>query len=99
MKNAIEIYEWEEGAPRPGTVRKARETCIDILAIPPNGQVPLVGDIVMVNELGRDIMDPTRFRVIDREFMWVRPKELDSQTPTEWVKLCIHVRRLVDETK
>ena len=95
----IEVYEWAEGAPRPGTTRKARETCIDTLEIPSGGQVPQTGDIILISEPGGDPFVPGRYRVIERELLWWRNPDDNSQTGQRWTKLWIHVRRVKDETK
>ncbi len=95
--STIEVYEWKEGAPRPGTAEKPRDTCMDILAVPPDGQLPQTGDIMILNEPGT--MKPVRYRVIERELMWTRGEKDDSQTGAKWGKMWISVRRLADETK
>jgi hypothetical protein len=92
----IEIYEWPEGGPHPSTM-KPRETCIDFLEAPPNGVVPAVGDIVLLNVDGADFMSATRFRVIEREFLWGRMPKQHHQEPATWSKVWLHVRRVVGD--
>lgn len=95
----IEVFEWKRDAPRPGTKTKPREDLLDILAIPPNGQIPSTGDVILMSD-SSDV-DPTRpmkrFRVVEREFLWVR--ESRNSKKQVWVKMWIHVRRLQDESK
>ncbi len=93
---AIEVYEWKEGAPRPGTVTKARNDCIDFLAVPDGGQIPSVGDIILLPKDHKFSMDLDRFKVIEREFLFYRDAEDDSQTPMRFSKMWLHVRRVED---
>lgn len=86
----IEVYEWEEGRPRPGTVRKPRRDCIDVLEVPPDG-LPNVGDVVLLSNSLR----PTPYRVVSREFLWGRVS--DDAAPAQYYKMWIHVRRLTQE--
>jgi hypothetical protein len=91
----IEMYEWKKGYPRPGTVGKYRNTCIEILEVPSDG-LPNVSDVVLIsNELKATIP----YRVISREFLWGRiSKETDNpQVPQDYKKVWIHVRRLTNE--
>lgn len=97
MSKPIEVYEWKEGAPRPGTKEKPRETCIDILDIPSDGQIPCIGDIILITDPGRDPMYPGRYRVLEREFLWWREPGANSQTPQKWGKMWLHVRRVEDD--
>jgi hypothetical protein len=94
----IEVFEWKSGEPRPGTRDKHRNTCLDVLEIPPDGQIPAAGDVILMNDpLLRVPSLPTRFRVIEREFLWGRMSADDKRQ--RWLKMWIHVRRLEDETK
>lgn len=90
----IEVYEWKKGSPRPGTVRKHRHDCIDILEVPPDG-LPNVSDVVLITDPPGD--EPRPFRVISREFLWTRISEPDPQTPQEYQKVWIHVRPLTEK--
>ena len=45
----IEVYEWKDGASRPGAESKASRDCIDILALPSDGQIPQKGDVILLN--------------------------------------------------
>ena len=55
--HAIEVFEWQTGAPRPGTVGKARHDCLDILEAPPEGQAPQVGDVIALPDpTGRELL-------------------------------------------
>ena len=97
----IEVYEWKEGAPRPGTVRKHRDSCIDILEVPADG-LPNVGDVLLITTDPKEIYGAPH-RVISREFLWARPRGEDSealrnsQVPQKYYKMWIHVRPLTDE--
>lgn len=93
---AIEVYEWKEGAPRPGTVTKASRDCIDFLAVPEGGQVPNVGDMILLPKDGKISLDFDRYRVIEREFLFYRTPDESSQTPMTFSKMWIHVRRVDD---
>jgi hypothetical protein len=91
----IEVYEWKEGHPRPGTVRKHRDSCIDILDVPDDG-LPNVGDVLLIT------IDPKEtygapHRVVSREFLWSRVERDHPQDPQKYYKMWIHVRPLTDE--
>jgi hypothetical protein len=96
----IEVYEWKEGAPRPGTLSKHRDSCIDILEVPPDG-LPNVGDVLLITIDPKEMAAP--HRVISREFFWARNPVKDSQAlqdsqvPQKYYKMWIHVRPLTDE--
>lgn len=88
----IEIYEWRDGKPRPG-----KHDCIDILAVPPDGMLPAKGDMVLlVHDISKSLV-PTRYEVIEREFLWGRAPSSDGQTPAEWSKVWLHVRLAPDQ--
>jgi hypothetical protein len=92
----VEVYEWRKGDPRPGTVHRARNECIDIVEVPPKGQAPHVGDVVA-------LPDPTGaepllyYRVVARELGWCRTSSENAQDPARYMKMKLHVRRLSDE--
>lgn len=95
----IEVYECKEGAARPGTREKARETCIDFFEVPTSGTIPVPGDIIMLPDYDDENGGwPVRYRVIEREHLTLnrRPEE-DSQTPLRYGKMWIHVRKLTDD--
>ena len=87
----IEVFEWEEGEARPGA--KVSRPCLDMLAVPSGGQIPQEGDVVLLNTENPGEM-PVPYRVVSRELMWFRSPRDDSQTPAQWSKMWIHVRRM-----
>ena len=91
----IEVHEWKEGRPRPGTMEKHRNSCIDILEVPADG-LPNVGDVILITIDPKDYIG-TPHRVISREFQWSRISEEDPQAPQKFYKMWIHVRPLTDE--
>jgi hypothetical protein len=98
----IQVYEWKEGAPRPGTVEKLRETRLDDLELPTNGQVPQKDDIVTIHIPGSGgWLNLVRFRVVERELGWnPLSRELgggDDDAPMPWHSMMLHVRRVADE--
>lgn len=100
----IEVYEWKEGQPRPGTVDKARNAVLDMVEPPPDGMLPQPGDIILLNDpFADDYITPVRYKVVEREFMWIRTDkdtgDPTSPKPASFVKVWIHVRKLKDETK
>lgn len=92
---AIEVYEWQPGAARPGAKTKARNSCVDILEVPSAGQIPNRGDVVLLNAEDRDDW-PAPYRVIDREFLWAHSSIEDAAEAARWCKMWIHVRKLSD---
>jgi hypothetical protein len=87
------MYEWNEGEPRPGTVHKHRNYSIDILEIPREG-LPNVNDIVLLYDHESNL---SRYQVISREFLWSRSGVDDHQSPAEYSKVMIYVRKLTFE--
>jgi hypothetical protein len=93
--HAIEVFEWRTGAPRPGTVGKARHDCLDILEPPPEGQAPQVGDVIALPDLtGRELL---HYRVVGRELSWIHTRGKNGPVPARYGKMMLHVRRLADE--
>ena len=92
-QTTIEVYEWQAGDPRPGTVRKHRDDCIDLLEIPSEG-LPNVDYVVLLSDGKGEL---TRYRIISREFLWGRLPDGDPTAPSKYFKVWIHVRRLTDE--
>lgn len=90
----IEVYEWPKGQPRPGTTRKARESCIDLLQLPPSGEVPGRGDVVSITPENNPLA-PVRYVVIEREF-WAHMPNEDSQAGASYLSAWIFVRRIED---
>ena len=90
----IELYDWQEGRPRPGTQTKHRQSCIDILEVPRDA-LPQVGDIVFLTNTASH--REGRYRVLSREFFWTRSSDQDSQDPAKFNKMWLHVRELTDE--
>ncbi|SRR5713226_9233680 len=86
----IEVYEWKEGAPRPGSVRKHRHDCIELLEMPASGP-PSIGDVVQI--VSKE-MRPEYFQVISREFVWSGAAVENAMEPAAYIKMWIHVRRL-----
>ena|SRR5947207_1161320 len=99
----IEVYEWRKGAPRPGSVERPSENCIDILAIPSHGQVPQRGDVLhlhMPSDPDANLLGGVCFVVLERELLWgIRAPEDDGSAQRRWSKMWIHVRRLDDYEK
>ena len=97
----IEVYEWKEGDPRPGTVRKHRDSCIEILEVPSEG-LPNAGDVLLIKTDPKEIYG-SPYRVVSREFLWGRISGKDSQSlkdsqlPQKYYKMWVHVRALTDE--
>ena len=90
MSDPIEIYEWEEGQPRPGSPgHKMSRYCIDTLAVPSEGQIPQVGDFLWF--MSPTTKDLVRYRVLMREFLWVSPP--DDKSPQKWGKMWLFVRQ------
>jgi hypothetical protein len=92
----IEVYVWENGAPRPGAKTKASRSCLDILVIPSHGQIPQKGDVILLNTENPEAA-PAPYRVISRELLWFRSPNENPQTPASWSKMWIYVRRMSDE--
>lgn len=102
----IEVYEWKQGNPRPGSKSKPRHDCIDLLHVPLGQPVPQKGDVLQIrmpDDPQADGLGFVPFVVLEREFLSYRKptKEAgfdkeDFSQPLLMKKLWIHVRRLED---
>ena len=95
----IEIYEWKAGKPRPGTEHRISDDVVDIVELPPRGQVPLVGDTIAIGDVEGDELVLRRYVVVDRELMWgMRPSRLAPEAPRPFAKAWLFVRVVDDRS-
>jgi hypothetical protein len=90
----IEVFEWKNGAARPGSDRKPGVGAITSLALPPDGQPPQKGDVVTLRAPDHSHADGdgfVHFIVLERELLWG-----SDDAPQNWLKMWIHVRALDD---
>ena len=90
----IEVFEWKDGTPRPGSGRKLRSDCLTTLALRPDSPEPQKGDVVTLrapDHIHADERGLAHFVVIERELLWGSEDE-----PQKWHKMWIHVRALND---
>ena len=94
----IEVHNWKEGDPRPGTVRKHRETCLESLELPASGAIPLPCDILFLPDFFEERKGfPVPYRVLEREFLYSRRGDGDNgERPLQLLKVMVHVRRARD---
>lgn len=91
----IEIYEWRIGEPRPGSEGRASDRIIDIVAVPPDGQVPQRHDILLLADVVGDDIEQKRYVVLERELMWrLRTPKTPDDVARPFTKAWLFVREI-----
>jgi hypothetical protein len=93
----LEIYEWLAGEPRPGSEERASDRIVDIVALPPGGQIPQRHDILLLANVVGDDIEHKRYVVLERELMWrLRTEKTPSDVARPFSKAWLFVREVVD---
>lgn len=90
MSEPIEVYEWPEGEPHPRDKTASMSgCCICALQVPPEGQMPMVEDVLSFPDPSTG--ESIRCRVLERQFLWVAGSRDGGNQP--FGKFWLFVRR------
>ena len=93
----IEIYEWVPGEPRPGSEGRVSDRIVDIVAVPPGGQIPQRHDILLLADVVGDDIEQKRYVVLERELMWrLRSPKTPDDVARPFTKAWLFVREVTD---